>query len=59
MSPFIIISLLRKIGLREMNVKKFRNFIIAEFVESGIYCTSSRIVKCCKPPTGDALNYTL
>ena len=38
LSPFIVISLLRKIGFKEMNVQKFRNFVITEFVKSGIHC---------------------
>ena len=31
-------SLLRKIGNKEIDVKKFRNFVIVEFVKSGIHC---------------------
>ena len=37
MSPFIVISLLKKIGYKEMHVQKLRNFVIAEFVKSGIH----------------------
>ena len=39
MSPFIVIPFFRKIGFKEMNVKKFRNFVITEFVKSGFNCT--------------------
>ena len=28
----------KKIGFNEMNVQKFRNFVITEFVKSGIHC---------------------
>ena len=28
-----------KIGYKEMNVQKFRNFVTTEFVKSGIHCT--------------------
>ena len=42
LSPFIVISLLRKIGYKEMNVQKFRNFVITEFVKSGIHCLTKR-----------------
>jgi len=31
--------LLRKNSFKEMNVQKFRNFVITEFVQSGIHCT--------------------
>ena len=36
LTPFIVMSSLRKIGNEEINVKKFRNFVIIEFVKSGI-----------------------
>ena len=35
----VVISLLRKIGFKEMNVQKFRNVAITGFVKSGIHCT--------------------
>ena len=37
LTPFIVMSLLRKIGNKEIDVKKIRNFVLAEFVKSGIH----------------------
>ena len=34
----VLLSLFRKISCKEMNVQKFRNFVIIEFIKSGIYC---------------------
>ena len=39
LSPFIVISLFKKVGFKEMNVRKFRNFVITEFAKSGIHYT--------------------
>ena len=43
LSSFIVISLLRKIGFEEMNVQKFRNFVMTEFIKSGIHCIDKKI----------------
>ena len=53
LSPFIVISLLRKIDFKEMNVQKFRNFVITEFVKRGIQCiciSDVIIIDCPSPP---------